>query len=139
MKKFTKILLIVIPILIILTIFVSDDLKEPEIEPYYKIGLSGIKEQYVMGEDLSFSLFLNGYGSDCGSYKIQVKKDDKQIDGRSIDIDCTKEISNNLEFIHLNIITLESSLVELGPYIVTGEFSNSKSEKFQTKKTYTVS
>ena len=84
-------------------------------------------------------MFLNGYGNDCGSYKIQVKKDDKQIEGRSIDIDCTKEISNDLEFINLDVTTLELSLVELGPYIVTGEFSNSKGEKFQDKKTFTVS
>ena len=96
-----------------MTIGVSDYFKEFKKESYYKIGLSGIKKQYSVGEELKFSLFLNGYGSDCGSYKIQVKKDDKPIDGRSIDIDYTKEISNDLEFIHLDIISLELSLVEL--------------------------
>jgi len=139
MKKTSKTLLIAIPFVIILTIGVSDYFKEFKKESYYKIGLSGIKKQYSVGDELKFSLFLNGFGSDCGTYKVQVKKDGKQIDGRSIDIDCTKEISDDLEFINLDVTTIELSLVELGPYIVTGEFSNSKSEKFQTKKTFTVS
>jgi len=129
----------IILVVIILTIGLSDYFNESEKESYYKIGLSGIKKQYSVGEELRFSLFLNGYGSDCGTYEVQVKKDGKQIDGRSIDIDCTKEISEDLEFINLDVTTLELSLVEHGSYIVTGEFSNSKGEKFQDKKTFTVS
>lgn len=139
MKKTPKIILIVIPVVIILTVFVFDYFKEPENESYYKIGLSGIKKQYSVGEELKFSLFLNGYGSDCGSYEVQVKKDNNQIDGRSIDIDCTEEISEDLEFINLDVTTLELILTEPGSYTVTGEFSNNKGEKFQDEKTFTVS
>jgi hypothetical protein len=139
MKKILKILIMIIPFVIILTIGASDYFKESEKEPYYKIGLSGIKKQYSVGEELRFSLFLNGYGSDCGSYEIQIKKEDKQIDGRTIDINCTKEISDDLEFINLDVTALELSLVESGSYIATGKFSNSKGEKFQTEKTFTVS
>ena len=139
MKKTPKIILMIILVVIILTIGLSDYFNESEKESYYKIGLSGIKTQYSVGEELRFSLFLNGYGSDCGTYEVQVKKDGKQIDGRSIDIDCTKEISEDLEFINLDVTTLELSLIEPGSYIVTGEFSNGKGEKFQEKKTFTVS
>jgi hypothetical protein len=139
MKKTPKILLVAIPVVIIFTIFVSDYFKEPETETFYKIGLSGIKKQYSVGEELKFSLFLNGYGSDCGSFGVQVKKDGKQIDGRSIEIDCTEEISKDLEFINIDMTTLELSLAEPGSYTVTGEFSNSKGEKFQDKKTFSVS
>ena len=57
---------------------------------------------------------------------------------RTID-DWYSEISNDLEFINLDVTTLGLSLVEPGSYIASGEFSNSKSEKFQTKKTFTVS
>ena len=138
MKKTLKIIVIIIPVVIILTIFESDYFKESEKESYYKMGLSGIKKQYSVGEELKFSLFLNGYGSDCGSYEVQVKKDGKQIDGRSLDIDCTKEIMDDLEFINLDVTTLELSLAEPGSYIATGEFSSSKGEKFQDKKTFTV-
>ncbi len=139
MKKTLKIILIIIPVVIILTVFESDYFKESEKELDYKIGLSGIKKQYSVGEELKISLFLNGYGSDCGSYEVQVKKDGKQIDGRSIDIDCTEEIRKDLEFINLDVITLELSLDDAGSYIATGEFSNSKGEKFQDKKIFTVS
>ena len=128
----------IIPFVIIVTVGASDYFKEYEKETHYKIGLSGIKNQYSVGEELKFSLFLNGYGSDCGSYEVQVKKDGKQIDGRSLDIDCTKEIMDDLEFINLDVTTLELSLAESGSYIATGEFSSSKGEKFQDKKTFTV-
>ncbi|HUT05083.1 MAG TPA: hypothetical protein VMW74_00100 [Nitrosopumilaceae archaeon] len=138
MKNISKILLFVIPIVFILIVFVSDYLKEPEKEAYYKIGLSGIKEQYMVGEELTFSLFLNGYGSDCGSYEVQVLKDKESIEGRSIDIDCTKEISDDFEFINIDITTLTLILTESGTYTVTGEFSNRNGEKFQDKKTFTV-
>jgi len=138
MKNFSKLFLIVIPILIIFAIFVSDYLKTPEIEPYYKIGLSGIKEQYVIGEDLSFSLFLNGYGSDCGSYEVQVQKEQILIEGRTIDIDCTKEISEDFEFINIDITSLTLILTESGTYTVIGDFSNKNEEKFQEKKIFKV-
>jgi hypothetical protein len=138
MKKTLKIFLIVIPIVIILTSFVLNYFEEPKTEAYYKIGLSGIKKQYSVGEELKFSLFLNGYGSDCGHYEVQVRIEDIQIDGRSIDIDCSEEISNEFEFINLDVTTLELSLIESGSYIATGEFSNSKGEKFQDEKTFVV-
>jgi hypothetical protein len=138
LKNISKILLIVIPVIIISSLFASDQRKEAEKEPYYKLGLSGIEEQYVVGEELTFSLFLNGYGSECGSYKVQVKKENKQIDGRSIDIGCTEEISKDFEFINIDITTLELILTESGEYIVTGEFSNKEGKKFQEEKTFTV-
>ena len=121
-----------------MSLFAFDQHKEPEKEPYYKLGLSGIEEQYVVGEELTFSLFLNGYGSECGSYEVQVKKENKQIDGRSIDIGCTEEISKDFEFINIDITTLELILTESGEYIVTGEFSNKEGKKFQEEKTFTV-
>ena len=139
MKRTLKIILLIIPFVLILTIFEYDYFKEPEKEAYYKIGLSGIKKQYSVGEELKFSLFLIGYGSECGAYEVQVKKDGIQIDGKSMDIDCTKEISDDLEFINLDVTTLELILAEPGSYIAIGEFSNSKSEAFQDKKTFTVS
>jgi hypothetical protein len=139
MKKTLKILLVLIPVVIIFTIFASDYFKESEKEVFYKIGLSGIKKQYNVGDELKFSLFLNGYGSDCGSYEIQVKRGNNQIDGKSVDIDCTETISEDFEVINLDVITLELVLSEPGSYIATGEFSNSKGEKFQYEKTFSVS
>lgn len=138
MKNISKILLTIISAVIISTVFASDYFKEPEKEAFYKIGLSGIKKQYSVGEELNFSLFLNGYGSDCGHYEVQVRIDGNQIDGRSIDIDCSEKISDELEFINLDVTTLELSLIESGSYIATGEFSNSKGEKFQDEKTFVV-
>jgi hypothetical protein len=114
MKKTLKILLVLIPVVIIFTIFASDYFKESEKEVFYKIGLSGIKKQYNVGDELKFSLFLNGYGSDCGSYEIQVKRGDNQIDGKSVDIDCTETISEDFEVINLDVITLELVLSEPG-------------------------
>jgi len=139
MKKTFKVLLVLIPVVIVFTVFVSDYFKEPEKEVFYKIGLSGIKKQYNVGDELAFSLFVNGYGSDCGSYEIQVKKDNNQIDGKSVDIDCTEAISKDFEVINLDVITLELVLSEPGSYVATGEFSNSKGERFQYEKTFSVS
>ena len=139
MKKKYKTIFLLFPVVIILIVFVSDYFKESEKEVFYKIGLSGIKKQYSVGEEIKFSLFLSGYGSDCGSYEIQVKKDSKQIDGKAIDIDCTKDISKDLQLINLDVTTLELSLTEPGSYIAIGEFSNSEGEKFQYKKTFSVS
>lgn len=138
MKKVSKFLLIVIPVAIIFAIFISDYFKESEIEPYYKVGLSGIKNQYFVDEELIFSLFLTGYGSDCGSYEVKVMKKDRQIDGRSIDIDCTEKISKDFEIINIDITTLELILTESGEYTVLGEFSNNNGEKFQEKKIFIV-
>ena len=138
MKGISKILLTIISIVIISTIFASDYFKEPEKETFYKIGLSGIKKQYSVGEELKLTLFLNGYGSDCGSYEIQIKKEDKQIDGKSIDIDCSEEIIKDFEDINLDVITLELILIEPGPYVATGEFSNNSDERFQNVKTFVV-
>lgn len=137
MKKLSKILLI-ITIVIISGIFVSNYLKEPEVEPYYKIGLSGLKEQYLINEEMNISLFLNGYGSDCGSYQVEIKKGNTQIDGRSIEIDCTKEISEDFEIINIDITTLTLILTESGTYTIIGEFSNNNGEKFQEVKNFNV-
>jgi len=139
MKSISKILLIVIPIVVISIVFASDYFKEVDKETFYKIGLSGIKKQYSVGEELKLTLFLNGYGSDCGSYELQVKKEGKQIDGKSIDIGCSEEIIKDFEFINLDVTTLELVLVEPGSYVATGEFSNSSGEKFQEKKNFSVS
>jgi len=138
MKNISKILLTIFFVVIISTVFASNYFKEPEIEAFYKIGLSGIKKQYVVGEELKLSLFLNGYGSDCGSYEVQIKKEDKQIDGKSIDIDCSEEIIKDFEDINLDLTTLELILIEPGSYVVTGEFSNTKGEIFQDEKTFVV-
>ena len=138
MKNISKILLLFIPIVIISGIFVSNYLKEPQIEPYYKIGLSGLKEQYLVNEEMNVSLFLNGYGSDCGSYLVEIKKGERQIDGRSIEIDCTKEISEDFENINIDITTLSLILKESGTYTIIGEFSNNNGEKFQEKKNFNV-
>ncbi|MDH3610557.1 MAG: hypothetical protein OEM79_02210 [Nitrosopumilus sp.] len=138
MKIISKILLLIIPIIVISIIFVSNYSKEPEIEPYYKIGFSGLKEQYLVDDALTVSLFLNGYGSDCGSYEILIKKDNNQIEGQSIDIDCTKEISQDFEIINIDITTLTLILTESGSYTVIGEFSNNSGEKFQEQKTFRV-
>jgi len=138
MKNISKILLLFISIVIISGIFVSNYLKEPQIEPYYKIGLSGLKEQYLVNEEMNVSLFLNGYGSDCGSYLVEIKKGERQIDGRSIEIDCTKEISEDFENINIDITTLSLILKESGTYTIIGEFSNNNGEKFQEKKNFNV-
>jgi len=138
MKNISKILLTIISIVIISTVFASEYFKEPENETFYKIGLSGIKKQYSVGEELKLSLFLNGYGSDCGTYEVQIKKEDKQIDGKSIDIDCSEEIIKDFEDINLDVITLELILIEPGSYVATGEFSNSNGERFQNEKTFVV-
>jgi hypothetical protein len=138
MKNISKILLTIISVVIISTVFASDYLKEDKKEVFYKIGLSGIKKQYSVGDELKLTLFLNGYGSDCGSYELQVKKDDKQIDGRSIDIDCSEEIIKDFENINLDVTTLELILIEPGSYVATGEFSNSNGERFQDEKTFVV-
>jgi len=138
MKLVPKILLILIPTVIIFTVFVLGYAGEPEKEPYYKIGLSGIKKQYILGEEITFSLFLNGYGSECGSYKISLKKEDMEIESRSMDIDCEGDISGNLEFVNIDITTLELTLLESGAYTAIGEFSSNDGGKFQEKKTFTV-
>jgi hypothetical protein len=138
MKSISKILLIIISIVIISTVFASDYFKEPDKEAFYKIGLSGIKKQYSVDEELKLSLFLNGYGSDCGSYELQVKKDNKQIDGKTIDIDCSEEITKDFEDINLDVITLELILIESGSYVATGEFSNSNGKRFYDEKTFVV-
>ena len=91
-----------------------------------------------MGEDLSFSLFLNGYGSDCGSYEVQVQKEQILIEARIIDIDCTKEISEDFEFINIDITSLTLTLTESGTYTVIGDFSNKNEEKFQERKIFKV-
>ena len=138
MKNISKILLAIISVMIISTVFASEYFKEPEKESIYKIGLSGIKKQYFVGEELKLSLFLNGYGSDCGSYEVQIKKEDKQIDGKSIDVDCSEEIIKDFEDLNLDVTTLELILIEPGSYVATGEFSNSDGERFQDEKTFVV-
>jgi hypothetical protein len=138
MKNISKILLTIISVVIISTVFASDYLKEDKKEVFYKIGLSGIKKQYSVGDELKLTLFLSGHGSDCGSYEVQVKKDDKQIDGRSIDIDCSEEIIKDFENINLDVTTLELILFEPGSYVATGEFSNSNGERIQDEKTFVV-
>lgn len=138
MKNISKILLLLIPIVIISGILALNVLKEPEIEPYYKIGLSGLKERYLVNEEMNVSLFLNGYGSDCGSYQIEIKKGDKQIDGRSIEIECTKEISKDFEDINIDITTFTLILRESGSYTIIAEFSNNNGEKFKEVKNFIV-
>jgi hypothetical protein len=138
MKNISKILITIISAVIISTVFASNYFKEPEKEVFYKIGLSGIKKQYSVGEEFQLSLFLKGYGSDCGTYEVQIKKEDNQIDGKSIDIDCSEEIINDFEDINLDVTTLELILIEPGSYVVTGEFSNSNGERFQDEKTFVV-
>jgi len=138
MKDISKILLTIFFVVIISTVFASNYFKEPEKEAFYKIGLSGIKKQYSVGEELKLTLFLNGHGSDCGSYEVQIKKEGKQIEGKSIDIDCSEKIIKDFEDINLDVATLELILIEPGSYVATGEFSNSNDERFQNEKSFVV-
>ncbi len=119
--------------------FSSENQEEVKIDPFYKIGLSGIKDKYAIGEELTFSLFLNGYGSECGSYEVQITKEGRQIEGREINIECTEKTAKVFENINVDITTLTLILSEPGIYIVTGEFSNKNGEKFQDKKNIEVS
>jgi len=138
MRLAFKSLLIVIPISVIFGLLVWSYTNNPEIEEYYQLGLSGIKKQYVINEKVIFSIFLNGYGSECGIYDVQLKKEDTIIDSKSISIDCTEIVEKKFEFVNIDITTLEWALPDLGEYAVVGEFTKSDGQKFQDQKTFTV-
>jgi len=138
MKTVTKILLGVIPLVVIGVLFVLNYSQETHIEENYLLGLSGIKKQYIAGEEISFSLFLKGYGSECGAYNILLMKGENQIEEKSIDIDCSERISKDFQSVNIDIVTLESILLETGDYTAIGEFTNVSAEKFQDKKNFTV-
>lgn len=138
MRRVSKALLIIIPAIIILAIFAINSPKESEIKENYQLGLSGIKKQYVKGEMIIFSLFLKGYGSECGTYDVQLKKGDTIIERKSIDIDCTETVGKDFEFVNIDITTLEWTLLEAGNYTAAGEFTKNDGQKFQDQKTFTV-
>ncbi|HUU47608.1 MAG TPA: hypothetical protein VMW55_02370 [Nitrosopumilaceae archaeon] len=138
MRLVSKALLIIIPTIIILAIFAINSPKESEIKENYQLGLSGIKKQYVKGEMIIFSLFLKGYGSECGTYDVQLKKGDTIIERKSIDIDCTETVGKDFEFVNIDITTLEWTLLEAGNYTAVGEFTKNDGQKFQDQKTFTV-
>jgi len=138
MRVISKVLLIIIPILVISAFFVMDFSKESEITEKYQVGLSEIKKQYVIGEDISFSLFLTGYGNECGSYEILLKKNDRIIESKSIDIDCNRTASKDFDFVNIDIITLDHTLLESGDYVAKGEFSKNEGQNFQYEKTFIV-
>lgn len=134
-------LLIVISIIIIVSIVAFTNPNEPEKQVHYEIGLSGIKEQYVVGEELQFSIFLNGYGSPCGDYSAQVKKGEKLIEEWSLETSCIggeKEKKIDLEYHTSGTTTFKLTLTESGLYTVTGEFWKVEYGKFHTKENFTV-
>ena len=138
MKTLTKILLGSIPVVIIVAFFVLGYTLESDIEEYYQVGLSGIKKQYVVDEEITFSLFLKGYGSECGSYGIRLMKGEMQIDGKTIDIDCNERVSKEFQTVNIDIVTIERVLLETGEYTASGEFTNNNGKKIQDKKYFTV-
>ena len=134
MKFLSKILLLVIPGVIILALFMTNLSQESLTEENYQIGLSGIKKQYTIGDEIVFSLFLTGYGNECGSYEILLMKDTIPIERKSIDIDCSEKIDKDFEIINFDIITLELILLEAGDYTAIGEFTKVDGQKFQELK-----
>lgn len=138
MKLFLKTLLIIIPIIVILGLLVWSYTNESEIEEYYQLGLSGIKKQYIVDEKIIFSIFLKGYGSECGTYDIQLKSKDVTIKSNSISIDCTEIVGKDFDFVNIDVTTMEWTLLETGEYTAIGKFEKSDGQKFQDQKTFTV-
>ena len=134
-----KVILIIIPIVVILGFLIMEFPIESVNEEYYQVGLSGIKKQYVVGEEIIFSLFLKGYGNECGTYDVQLMKGDTIIESKSIVIDCTESVDKDFEFVNIDITTLELSLLEDGEYTAIGEFSKNNDKKIQDQKMFTVS
>ena len=129
------------PIAVISTIFGFVYFNEPVKEVHYEIGISGIKEQYVIGEQLKFSIFLNGYGSPCGDYKIKILKGDQFIDGGGVDMLCVgppEEKFMDLEFYMPERTTFKLVLNETGSYTVTAEFWRIDYGKITTQKNFDV-
>lgn len=138
MKTLIKILLGSIPVGVIAAFIVLGYAQESDIEEYYQVGLSGIKKQYVVDEEIIFSLFLKGYGNECGSYGIRLMKGEIQIDEKSIDIDCDERVSKEFQTVNIDIVTIERVLLETGDYTASGEFTNNNGKKIQDEKHFTV-
>ncbi|MFQ5440375.1 MAG: hypothetical protein ACE5DL_02825 [Nitrosopumilaceae archaeon] len=138
MKTILKSLLVIIPILVIVTFLVIEFPKKSQAEENYQVGLSGIKKQYLVGEEGIFSLFLTGYGSECGSFEIRLLKNNEPIEGKSIDIDCSQIVRSDFENLNIDIVSLEWVFLEPGEYTVLGEFSKNNDKKNQDEKTFSV-
>jgi len=136
-----KIILVVIPITIIVIVFVLGYTFEPTKQVHYEIGLSGITEQYVVSEELRFSIFLNGYGSPCGDYSAIIKKDNETIEFWNLDGLCpptSEEIFLDFEFSSSTMKPFKMILTESGSYTVIGEFERGDYDKIQATESFTV-
>ena len=100
--------------------------------------MSGIKQEYVVGEELTFSIFLNGYGSPCGDYSAHVKKGEEFIDEWSLEALCLGEEKIDLEFHTSPHTTYKLILTESGSYTATGTFWKVGYGTFETSKNFTV-
>jgi hypothetical protein len=138
MRLAFKVLFIILPLVLISGLLVPSFTNEPENEQSYQLGISGIKKQYEVGEKVVFSIFLKGYGSECGIYDVQLRIENLAIESKSISIDCTEIVGKDFDFVNIDVTTMEWTLLESGEYTVIGKFEKSDGQKFQDQKTFRV-
>ena len=125
MKKITKISIFIIPIIIAIIVLVISYPGLLGKEVHYEIGLSGIKEKYAVGEELKFSIYLNGFGSPCGSIRVNVLNGEEVIQSWTRIPACPEPSWQNLKdlkFHPLGSGAYELGLTEPGLYTVTAKF-----------------
>lgn len=54
-----------------------EKLGENQLPPYTSIVINGMKENYTVGEPISFSVVLEGYGTGCGDIKAAITKENE--------------------------------------------------------------
>ncbi len=58
------------------------------LEEHYEIEIVGLKEEYVLGEEYSFSFVISGYGNECAKYEVFFPDENGHIVGISAEPLC---------------------------------------------------
>ena len=68
---------------------------------------------------------------------IRLLKNNQQIEGKSIEIDCSETVSKDFETVNIDIVSLKSVL-DPGEYTAFGEFSKNNDLVIEDKKIFFV-
>ena len=102
-------------------------IKIPPLEKpaHYEFEFSGLKESYLVNEQVDVSLHVSGYGSLCGELYLYFQKDGKitgSPNGRALD--CTGNSSYELDSKYTGI-EINNRFNETGTYSVVATFNPS--------------
>jgi hypothetical protein len=102
-----------------------EKLGENQQSPYISIMINGMKGNYTVGEPISFSVMLEGYGTGCGDTKAVITKEN---DTRSQPIGWTSEpqcvSAPNLDNFKFTALSARTMMNQTGNYTLRVTFDN---------------